>query len=530
MSMKSWVLHRVQGLGAVAGRGDLPARGAGHGRDPDLDSGRGGDARSGPATLSGPLGGPLAGAASEPALAGAEHLGAYAPLIGAVRDELEHFVASHVRLHVVIADRDRFVLTSLGVRSPGGASARDLLQQFMHEFRPEQVKRYLAREVIGRLPNAGVIDLGQFAGLADLEARDRAEEDGEYRELLAALRTAPPSASVRPYEISVLGRWTEADAPSSPSGRSPSSPVRGHSFDTPSTPLAGRRCEFDIDDGAGVRRATLPAVVPGRRYLIGKGAGCDLRIDGTYTSRRHAEIWLEQGSWFVADAGSTNGIRVERVAAGTAGEQAAPSEIAAGGPAPATGAGLRAATGDSQRIALGEGMRLVLSARAEGPPADYPWIALRPAAAASLPAAPTTPTTPIAARAGVPKTPTTEVLPLRSEGQAWFEIAATHEGGAPAFRVDPRALPLGIGRSRGQAIVIDRRHEGVSGHHVAIDEVDGGGVRGVVHGDNGVIVDGVQHAAGARFSWQPGQTLILGGALPGEPACSLALVRHGQGS
>jgi hypothetical protein len=55
--------------------------------------------------------------------AGAD-LGAYAPLIGAVRDELEHFVASHVRLHVVIAERDRFMLTSIGVRSPGGRRRR----------------------------------------------------------------------------------------------------------------------------------------------------------------------------------------------------------------------------------------------------------------------------------------------------------------------------------------------------------------------------------------------------------------------
>ena len=144
--MKSWVLHRVTGLGGVAGRGDLPARG----REPDLDA----DAI------------PHDAAAASDALRPGADLGVYAPLIDAVRDELEHFVVSHVRLHVTIADRDRFLLTSVGVRSPGGAQARELLQQFMHEFKPEQVKRYLAREVIGRLPNAGVIDLTLFGGLS----------------------------------------------------------------------------------------------------------------------------------------------------------------------------------------------------------------------------------------------------------------------------------------------------------------------------------------------------------------------------
>jgi len=192
MTMKSWVLHRV------AGRGDLPARERGH--EPDLDA----------------IPRDHGGATSDALRPGAD-LGIYAPLITAVRDELEHFVVSHVRLHVTIADRDRFLLTSIGVRSPGGAQARELLQQFMHEFKPEQVKRYLAREVIGRLPNAGVIDLTLFGGLSDLDVSERGSDDGEYRELLAALRTTPQVA--RPYEVSVLGRWSEADAPTAPTLR-----------------------------------------------------------------------------------------------------------------------------------------------------------------------------------------------------------------------------------------------------------------------------------------------------------------------
>ena len=282
MSMKSWVLHRV------AGRSDLPPRESRHLHEPDLDV----DAAAGHRDSA---------AGGDPLRAGAD-LGVYAPLIGAVRDELEHFVASHVRLHVVIAERDRFLLTSIGVRSPGGEQARELLQQFMHEFRPEQVKRYLAREVIGRLPNAAVIDLSQFAGLCDLASTERPGDDDEYRELLAALRTTPALPVARPYEVSVIGRWSEADAASAP--------ARARRIDTPSTPLAGRRVEFDIDDGAGTRRAVLNAVVPGRRYVVGKDETSDLRVDGTYTSRRHAEVWLENDGWRVADAGSTNGIRV----------------------------------------------------------------------------------------------------------------------------------------------------------------------------------------------------------------------------
>ncbi|HEX4234832.1 MAG TPA: FHA domain-containing protein [Caldimonas sp.] len=484
MTMKSWVLHRVQGLGGVAGRGDLPPRE--RGREPDLD------------VDSPPTHGDSAVAAD--ALRPGADLGVYAPLINAVRDELEHFVVSHVRLHVVIADRDRFLLTSIGVRSPGGAEARELLRQFMHEFKPEQVKRYLAREVIGRLPNAGVIDLSLFGGLSDLDVNERERDDGEYRELLAALRTTPATAIARPYEVSVLGRWSETDAPSAlPFGR-----PRGGA--TPSTPLAGRAISFDVTDGSGTRVAVLHSVVPGRRYVIGKDEGSDLRAFGTYTSRRHAEIWLESDGWHVADAGSTNGIRVVDERSGRTG---------------ATAEGV----GDAP-LHLGEGMRVVLSARAEGPPADYPSISLH---ASPTLAASTSPAMPgeDAADAAVPKTPLTSVLAVRSAGPC-FEVAISQAAGERRQPIAADRLPFTIGRSRDQTLVIDRRHAGVSGHHVVIDALDDDGVRGVVEGDNGVIVDGVRHETGARFAWRPGQTMVLGGSLPDEPPCSLVLARTAQ--
>ena len=82
----------------------------------------------------------------------------YGGLVAAVREALEHFIVSQLRLHLAIADRDRFVLTSIQVHCHD-AEAASLLRRFMQEFKPEQVKRYLAREVIAGLPNAAAIDL-----------------------------------------------------------------------------------------------------------------------------------------------------------------------------------------------------------------------------------------------------------------------------------------------------------------------------------------------------------------------------------
>jgi pSer/pThr/pTyr-binding forkhead associated (FHA) protein len=467
MSLKSWVLDRMHRVHRHTGRTDLPEQ------EPALDA---------------------LPQAPDSTLSNAEHLGVYGVLIAAIRDELEHFVASHVRLHLAIAERDRFLLTSIGVRCPGGAQARALLQQFMHEFKPEQVKRFLAREVIGAVPNAAAIDLSQFAGLTDADTRDEDSEGGEYRELLAALHSTPMSSALRPYEVSVLGRWSEIEA--APPAAAPAAPGA-----TPSTPLAGLRREFDIEDGDGRRRVVLQAVVPGRRYIVGKGEGCDIRVNGTYASRRHAEIWLERNAWWVSDAGSTNGIRVE-----------APAGAAERGGAATSTAVLE------QPVALAEGARIVLSARADGPASDYPWVALRPSAS------PAARVTPIAAVAAAPKTPLTAMLPARPMAST-FTITAHLASGVRTLELRPDLLPVTVGRSRHQTLMVDRRHEGVSGHHLDITGLDETGAQVVVRGDNGVLVDGVPRATGAQFRWKVGETMVLGAAPNEHPACRLTLAR-----
>jgi hypothetical protein len=143
-------------------------------------------------------------------------------------------------------------------------------------------------------------------------------------------------------------------------------------------------------------------------------------------------------------------------------------------------------------------------------------------ASAGAPAA-----TPLAAAASAPKTPLTSVLAVRP-GLSRFAITATQASGERSHAIAADALPLTVGRSRDQAIVIDLRHPGVSGQHVAIDAVDDHAAHGVVLGDNGIVIDGVAHGPGKRFDWHAGQTMVLGGALPGEPACTLVLVRDGE--
>lgn len=476
MSLKSWVLDRVQRINALHGRADLPPRESM--LTPDV----------GPQTQ-----------APESRLSESEHLGPYAALIAAVRDELEHFVVSHVRLHLAIADHDRFVLTSIGVDCPGGGEARALLQQFMREFKPEQVKRYLAREVIAGLPNASAIDLSQFAGLIDTQARDD-DEDDEYADLIDVLRGAAATPAARPYQVSIAGRWTELETPVRPAAPAAGAPRSNGSALT--TPLAGQRCEFDVEDADGRRRVVLQSVVAGRRYIVGKGEASDLRVNGTYTSRRHAELWQEQGTWWIADAGSTNGLRVEWPTG---------SVERCGGP--------ESGSNGNTAIKLLDGARIVLSAQAQGPAADYPWLALRVASTA----APRV--TPIAGVAPAPKTALTPIL-LSRPVEGLLTLTARLASGERVLELRAGMLPVTIGRSRTQQLVIDRVHEAVSGHHLDIVELDETGVQVLVHGDNGVVVDGMPHPVGARFRWKPGQAMVLGAGLHDHPACTLVLTKR----
>ncbi len=416
---------------------------------------------------------------AEPALANAEHLGMYGGLVAAVREALEHFIVSQLRLHLAIADRDRFVLTSIQVHCHD-AEAAGLLRRFMQEFKPEQVKRYLAREVIAGLPNAAAIDLAQFAGL---ENPDSAADAGEYDDLLAALGSGSPQPEPL-FRVEIAGRWSEVDA-----RPEPGTPPRA----TPSTPLAGQRCEFELDDADGRRRVVLQAVVPGRRYVIGKGESCDICVNGTYASRRHAEIWLEGGTWWVADAGSTNGLRIESDAGVAVAVASAPT-------------------------ALGDGARLVLSARSEGPASDHPWIALRSGVHAP------SRITPIATAS--PTTPLTAIRPAATAGAALR--VTTVQGGSPrTLELRESDLPLTVGRSRNQALVIDRQHDSVSGHHLDILEVDPQSALVLVRGDNGVLLDGQHHGPGTRVCWHAGTSMVLGASAFDPAACTLALGHGG---
>src|SRR5206468_5812285 len=148
-------------------------------------------------------------------------------------------------------------------------------------------------------------------GLNALAEGNGNEDDIEtdpYADLLADLRSGAPTAQQPVYEVTLLGRWSAGESSAAPSVQPRAASSTAVAVPTP---LAAGVLRVDVEDAAGARVVHVDAVAPGRRYIVGKDPSCDIVVDGVYASRRHCELWRDAGAWWVADAGSTNGIRVE---------------------------------------------------------------------------------------------------------------------------------------------------------------------------------------------------------------------------
>ena len=129
------------------------------------------------------------------------------------------------------------------------------------------------------------LDLGEF-GIATRLVQPRPAGEGEERELVSAPEPGqtrvfkpPPAATaaVSAEEAQELGLAHEARA---------------------------------VLNVAGKRHQLAPDGV-----VLGRSRECDITLEDPNVSRRHAEVRLENGAWWIVDLGSTNGIEVngERV-------------------------------------------------------------------------------------------------------------------------------------------------------------------------------------------------------------------------
>jgi hypothetical protein len=77
------------------------------------------------------------------------------------------------------------------------------------------------------------------------------------------------------------------------------------------------RTQEDLDEARSGRRGRAILVAEGKRYAVGPGGAtigrsrdCDIVLNDSNVSRRHAELRPRGDGWTVTDLGSTNGVRV----------------------------------------------------------------------------------------------------------------------------------------------------------------------------------------------------------------------------
>ena len=146
-----------------------------------------------------------------------------------------------------------------------------------------------------------------------------------------------------------------------------------------------------------------------------------------------------------------------------------------------------------------------------GKPGDYPHVLLSQGEAAVTPATPVSP---------ADKVPTTAITPIAAMRQRDQELTreltltASMVSGTRTLTLGAKAVPVPVGRSRNQDLVVDWAHEGVSGHHIDLTNIDDTGAEVEVHGDNGVIVS-------KRTAHPPGESVPLARERAHDPRARL---------
>jgi hypothetical protein len=200
---------------------------------------------------------------------------------------------------------------------------------FKSEVRPVEIARKLAREMdeqkvvsLSRTyaPNEYVVwlsaeDREQFGGYADELRRELSGYLLEHarREKIALL--SRPAIAFKTDERLRLGEFgiqaRTIDPDEDPSVE-PSQGNHGHTqvYSVAERLSAPLQTENPRRSGARLKVAGRTAVVGSGGAVIGRSRDCDVVVDDSNVSRRHAEVRPSGANWIVNDLGSTNGVKV----------------------------------------------------------------------------------------------------------------------------------------------------------------------------------------------------------------------------
>jgi pSer/pThr/pTyr-binding forkhead associated (FHA) protein len=196
---------------------------------------------------------------------------------------------------------------------------------FRAEVRPEELARRLAKEMdehrtvsLSRTyaPHEYVVhlspdDLGRFAGIERAVCDELSAYLLEHARAERLALVATPVIELRSDERLGLGEFgietrqappPQPEPADEPAPRAPAPRAPAQSDRRPRTPPAAARAFLTAE---GRRFVVAP-----EGTIVGRSRECDVVLDDSNISRRHARIALEGGEWTIEDLGSTNGVQV----------------------------------------------------------------------------------------------------------------------------------------------------------------------------------------------------------------------------
>jgi FhaA, N-terminal domain/FHA domain len=198
---------------------------------------------------------------------------------------------------------------------------------FRTQVRPVEIARKLAREMeehktvsVSRtyVPNEYVVWLGpddrrRFEGVEQDVTDELSAYLLEYarREKLALV--SRPQITFATDERLRLGEFGIQARLVRPVAESVEQADHGHTM----VYSAAARTQENLDEARSGRRGRAILVAEGKRYAVGPGGAtigrsreCDIVLNDSNVSRRHAELRPRGDGWTITDLGSTNGVRV----------------------------------------------------------------------------------------------------------------------------------------------------------------------------------------------------------------------------
>jgi hypothetical protein len=162
------------------------------------------------------------------------------------------------------------------------------------------------------------LHLGEFGIEARLARPEEKPDESPDRSDRPAL-TPPAPAQARPQRESLVRGALAGPAPASGRGDGVARKEPGEIGNTMIFSKA-ERVRDAVEQAGARRRSKALLIVSGRRLLvpprgatIGRSRDCDVVLEDSSVSRRHAELSPAGPDWTIEDLGSTNGVRVNGV-------------------------------------------------------------------------------------------------------------------------------------------------------------------------------------------------------------------------